>query len=150
MKLTISTPLAIVVEVEGVEHLRAEDSTGAFGILPRHADFLTVLPASVVTWRDARGSEHHAAVRDGVLEVRDGITIAVAAREAVAGDDLLWLESEVLTRFRQQITEEHVARVDAERLYLAAIRQIFKVVRPGLVPPMLYPGFAGKSERLEE
>ena len=35
-----------------MSHLRAEDDTGAFGILPGHADFLTVLAVSVVTWRD--------------------------------------------------------------------------------------------------
>ena len=60
MKLTVTTPLAIVVEADDVAHLRAEDETGAFGILPGHADFLTALAVSVVSWRDERGAEHHA------------------------------------------------------------------------------------------
>ena len=102
MKLTISTPLAIVVDTEDVTHLRAEDDTGAFGILPRHADFLTVLAMSVMSWRDAQDIEHHVAVRGGLLEVRNGDTIAVATREAVPGDDLFQLETEVLARFRRQ------------------------------------------------
>ena len=59
MKLTVTTPLAIVLDVEDVAHLRAEDETGAFGILPAHADFLTALAVSVVTWRDAKGVERH-------------------------------------------------------------------------------------------
>ena len=50
MRLTITTPLAIVVEADDVAHLRAEDETGAFGILPGHADFLTALAVSVASW----------------------------------------------------------------------------------------------------
>lgn len=146
MKLTISTPLAVVVEAEDVMHLRAEDETGAFGVLPNHADFLTVLAMSVMSWRDLRDAEHHVAVRGGLLEVRNGDTIAVATREAVPGDDLVQLETEVLARFRRQIEEEHTARTDAQRLYLAAVRQIFHVLRPELshLPPR--SGLAGQPE----
>ena len=58
MKLNVSTPLAIVVDVDDLAYLRAEDETGAFGILPGHADFLTALAVSVLTWRDRTGIEH--------------------------------------------------------------------------------------------
>ncbi len=78
MKLTVTTPLAIVVDADDVAHLRAEDATGAFGILTGHADFLTALTVSVATWRDGAGKEHHVAVRGGMLEVLGGDTIAVA------------------------------------------------------------------------
>ena len=124
MRLTVTTPLAIVVEADDVVHLRAEDETGAFGILPGHADFLTALTVSVASWRDDRGAEHQLAVRGGMLEVRGGDTIAIATPEAVPDDDLHRLESEVLARFRRRLAEEQAARTDAQRLYLAAIRQI--------------------------
>lgn len=130
MRLTVSTPLAIVVETGDVAHLRAEDATGAFGILPGHADFLTALAVSVVTWRDARGAEHHLAVREGMLRVRAGEEISVATREAVASDDLARLETDVLTRFRRNIADERAARMDAQRLYLAAMRRILTAIRP--------------------
>ena len=129
MRLTVTTPLAIVIEASDVVHLRAEDDTGAFGILPGHADFLTALAVSVASWRDDRGAEHYVAVRGGMLEVRDGDTIAIATPEAVAGDDLHRLESEVLAKFRRQLGEEQSARTDAQRLYLAAIRQIVRFLR---------------------
>src|SRR6516225_5208183 len=129
MRLSVATPLAIVIEVGDVAHLRAEDDTGAFGILPGHADFLTALAVSVASWRDDRGAEHYVAVRGGMLEVRDGDTIAIATPEAVAGDDLHRLESEVLAKFRRQLVEEQSARTDAQRLYLAAIRQIARFLR---------------------
>jgi len=50
MRLRIITPLFVVVDEDGVLALRAEDATGSFGILPRHADFLTRLAISVVSW----------------------------------------------------------------------------------------------------
>jgi F-type H+-transporting ATPase subunit epsilon len=131
MRLTVTTPLAIIVDVEDAIHLRAEDETGAFGILSGHADFLTALAISVVTWRDAKEAVHYVAVHGGMLEVRGGKTIAIATREAVPSDDLHELETEVLTRFRRQVAEEQAARKDAQRLYLAAIRQICHFLRPG-------------------
>lgn len=131
MKLSIATPLAIVVEVDHVAHLRAEDDSGAFGILPGHADFLTALSLSVATWRDDSGHEHHVAVRGGTLEVRGGDTIRIATREAVADDDLGRLETEVLASFRRRTEEDASARLDAQRLYLAAIRQICRFLNPG-------------------
>ena len=129
MRLTVTTPLAIVVEAGDVVYLCAEDDTGAFGILPGHADFLTALAASVASWRDDRGAEHHVAVRGGMLEVSDGDAIAIATPEAVPGDDLHRLESEVLAKFRRQLDEEQAVRTDAQRLYLAAIRQIARFLR---------------------
>ena len=136
MRLSVATPLAILIEVGNVAHLRAEDDTGAFGILPGHADFLTALAVSVVTWRDVSGIEHHVAVRGGMLEVRDGDTIAIATPEAVVGDDLQRLETEVIARFRRQLVEEQAARTDARRLYLAAIRQIARFLRAERGPTM--------------
>ena len=134
MRLTVATPLAVVIDVCDVMHLRAEDETGAFGILPSHANFLTALAVSVASWRDKSGREHHIAVRGGMLEVRDGNAIAIATSEAVPGEDLHLLEAEVLARFRRQLIEEQAARSDAQRLYLAAIRQIVRFLRAEAAP----------------
>lgn len=134
MKLTVTTPLAIVVDTEDVRHLRAEDGTGAFGILPGHADFLTALAVSVASWRDGQGVEHHVAVRGGMLEVSNGNAIVIASPEAVRSDDLRRLETEVLARFLRQLAEERAARTDAQRLYLAAIRQIVRLLRVKRAP----------------
>jgi len=77
--------------------------------------------------------------------VHGGDAIAIATPEAVAGDDLHRLESEVLARFRRQVVEEQAARTDAERLYLAAIRQIARFLHAERAPanpvaPMLASG----------
>ena len=130
MKLTVTTPLAIITEADDVVHVRAEDDTGAFGILHGHADFLTALAISVVSWRNGGGAEHHIAVRGGMLAVSAGNMITIATREAVADDDLHRLETEVLASFQRRNEEEVAARTDAQRLYLAAIRQIYRFLRP--------------------
>lgn len=143
MKLTVTTPLAIILETDGVAHVRAEDDSGVFGILSGHAAFLTALSVSVVSWRDAAGTDHHVAVRGGMLTVRNGETITIATREAVADDDLRHLQSEVLGAFARRDEEEHTAHLDAQRLYLAAVRQIYhflRLKRSGGMPRLLSPG----------
>jgi len=149
MRLTVTTPLAIVIDTEDVAHLRAEDDTGLFGILPGHADFLTSLALSIASWRDERGVEHYLAVRGGMLEVRGGGHITIAAPEAVPGADLRRLERDVLADFRRRLDEEKAARTDAQRLYLAAIRQICRFLRPER-EPILPAGFgAGTGDGIE-
>jgi len=67
LRLTLSTPASILVDAEAIVSLRAEDESGSFGILPGHADFLTVLTPSVLRWRDAENVERFCAVEEGVL-----------------------------------------------------------------------------------
>jgi F-type H+-transporting ATPase subunit epsilon len=133
-------PTALVVELDDVVHVRAEDASGAFGILRRHADFLTVLQTSVVSWRRVNGAEGHCAVRGGVLTVRGGERIAIATREGVLGDDLAHLEAGVLQAFRHKTAEEQSARAVSARLQLAAMRRIISYLRPernvGKRPPL--------------
>lgn len=110
--------------------LRAEDATGSFGILPRHADFLTSLTISVVSWESGNGARHYCAVRRGVLSVAGGREITIATREAVPGDDLATLDEAVLSRFRSAIDAERSEHVESTRLHLNAIRQIMRRLRP--------------------
>jgi len=129
MRLRIITPLAVVVDEDGVLALRAEDASGGFGILPRHADFLTSLIISVVRWRSRDGTRRYCAVRHGMLSVRGGQEIAIATREAVAGDDLVSLDQTVLARFRADAETERAERTEGRRLELNAIRQIMRHLR---------------------
>jgi F-type H+-transporting ATPase subunit epsilon len=131
MRLLVTTPLSVVLDAADVRHVRAEDETGAFGILPGHADFITVLAVSVITWRNHDGEEHHVAVRGGVLTVRDGDLVEVATREAVGEETLRRLGRAVLERFREAMQAEEESRVSATRLHLAAIRQLQRYLESG-------------------
>jgi len=130
MNLSITTPLAVVVDEQGVTALRAEDPSGSFGILPGHADFLTSLVISVLSWRRADGRQLFCAVRRGVLSVSNGKDVALATREAIPGDDLDHLERVVLAQFRGALEAERVARTESLRLQMKAIRQIVRYLRP--------------------
>jgi len=130
MKLVVTTPTALALDEESVRHIRAEDQSGAFGIQPGHADFLTTLVICVVRWRDGRGDEHYIAVRGGVLRVREGQLVVIATRQAVVNDDLGHLLSEVLAAMRNNLETERSARSGALRLEHAAIRQIYRYLRP--------------------
>ena len=55
LHLTLTTPMALLVDDASVASLRAEDESGAFGILPGHTGLLTKLGYSVVSWKDADG-----------------------------------------------------------------------------------------------
>jgi F-type H+-transporting ATPase subunit epsilon len=130
LRLRIVTPLSVVIDEDGVLAVRAEDATGSFGILPRHADFLTSLAISVVSWESGNGTRRYCAVRRGILSVTDGHDVAIATREAVPGDDLASLDETVLARFRADIETERTEHVESTRLQLNAIRQIMRHLRP--------------------
>jgi F-type H+-transporting ATPase subunit epsilon len=130
MRLRIVTPLSVVIDEDGVLALHADDATGSFGILSGHADFLTSLAISVVSWESSNGIRHYCAVRRGVLSVASGQDIAIATREAVPGDNPVTLDETVLARFRADIETERTEHVESTRLQLNAIRQIMGHLRP--------------------
>lgn len=129
MRLRIITPLAVVVD-EDADSLRAEDATGAFGILPGHAPFLTALAISIVSWRIA-GDERFCALRGGVMTVGDGSAVDIATREAVVGHDLATLAADVLARFRADADDERTEHAETMRLQFNAIRHMVSRLKPG-------------------
>lgn len=140
MRLVVSTPTSVVEEVQDLVRLRAEDESGAFGILPGHADLVTVLPVSVVTWA-GDGREGVVLVRGGVLRVTGGNLVEIAARGAWREDELETLSAAALADLQLADETEDETRTSDSRLHLAAMRQIERVLRSGReatgVPPRL-------------
>jgi len=134
MKLVITTPFAVAIEENDVAALQAEDGTGRFGILPDHADLLAALVPSVISWQRGDGVMRYCAVHGGILTMADGNAISVSSRDAVPGDDLETLETEVVARFTRRRSEEETARIATERMILAALRQIIAFIRPDRAP----------------
>lgn len=130
MHLLITEPAHVVADHADIVSVRAEDASGWFGVMPGHADLITVLSPSVVLWRHADGREGCCAVRGGVFSVSHGHEVAIATRQAQPGDNLAALEHAVRERFRAEQDEERRARVAATKLHAAAIRQIIRTLRP--------------------
>lgn len=129
MRLVVTTPMAILVDVADVRLVTAEDSTGLFGIEPGFTEFLTVLTVSVLSYQDAAKVERYVAVRGGVLRVRGGSLVEVATSDGLAGDDLDTLAKAVIERYRAEADAEAKARKRADKLHVLAIRGIYRIVR---------------------
>jgi F-type H+-transporting ATPase subunit epsilon len=134
LHLTVTTPAQILVDTGDVAAVRAEDETGSFGILPGHADLLTVLVPSVVRWRTTDGAARFCAVHEGVFTVTAGRNVAVACREGVLGDSLEDLEAKVRSVRAQQLEADRKARVELVRLHALAVRQLVRYLRPNPAP----------------
>lgn len=128
--LRVTTPLAVTVDAAGVASIRTEDASGGFGIRPGHADFLTVLDASVLRWRGADQAWHYCALRGGILRVSDGAKVEIACREAVTGDDLASLEALVKKKSADQSDAARRARAEQTRLHTSAIRGLMQRLGP--------------------
>ncbi len=128
MRLVVTTPTALVEDAGTIRHIRAEDATGSFGILPGHADFVTVLPVSIVNWRSGDGREGFVLVRGGVLAVSDGKLVEIAARGAIRENELGQLSETMLEEFRRSDETQEESRRSETRLHLAMIRQIERVL----------------------
>lgn len=127
MRLRVTTPVAVIEDAGDIRHIRAEDDTGAFGILPGHADFVTTLPTSVVSWRNAAGREHFVVVNGGALMVRSGM-VEIATREAIRETELDRLDRKVLDQLRLARDSEDEQRSAVTRLHLATMRQIQRML----------------------
>ena len=134
LHLTVTTPAQILVESGDVVAVRAEDQSGSFGILPGHADLLTVLVPSVLRWRTADGAARFCAVRGGVFTVASGRDVAIACREGVVGDSLEDLQAKVRNVRAQELEADRKARVEQVRLHALAVRQLVRYLRPNPAP----------------
>lgn len=149
MRLVVSTPTAIIADVDHLRHIRAEDETGAFSIMKGHADFLTVLPISVVTWDCGDAAEGFVLVRGGILTVHDGMLVEIAARGAFSREGLASLGRDAIRELERADEMEDISRTSDTRLHLATMRQIERVLaarRDGGSPlPSLQPA-GGEGE----
>ncbi len=126
LRLTIVTPAAILIDADDVRSLRAEDESGAFGVLPGHADLLTVLPPSVVRWTLTGRPTRYCALSGGVLTVTGGDRVAIACRRATISDDLETLDADVAAERAAEIDADRRAKVEQTQLHARAVRQLMR------------------------
>ena len=77
LSLVITTPLAVIKQVDGVTSFRASDDSGSFGVMPGHADLLSVLRDCVTRWKTGKGEWSYCALHGGVMTVENGDTIKI-------------------------------------------------------------------------
>jgi F-type H+-transporting ATPase subunit epsilon len=131
LKLTVTTPLQIILQADDVTSLRAEDASGDFGIRPGHTDFLTVIDAGVMRWRTAEGPWRYCALRGGIFSVTGGQDVRVACREAIVSDDLASLRPRVAAARKEALDESRRARAQGVKLYAHAVRRLMNELAAG-------------------
>jgi F-type H+-transporting ATPase subunit epsilon len=129
VRLTIATPAAVLVDVDGVRSVRAEDESGAFGVLPGHADLVTALPPSVLRWTRDGEPMRYCALGGGVLTISGGNRVAVACRRGVLGDDLDRLEAAVASEHAAERDASRRAKVEQTQPHARALRQLMRYLR---------------------
>ena len=146
LHLTIATPAVILVDSDDVAAVRAEDASGSFGILPSHADLLTMLTPSVVRWHTATGHSGFCAVKGGVLTVSQGRRVAIACREGIVDDSLQTLEERVRAVRAEEAEADRRARVAQALLHMRAVRQLVRYLRPGQAADVHVPNNTDNDE----
>lgn len=124
-RLRVILPGDILVDEE-IVRLVAEAEDGSFGMLPRHADFVTSLPPGVVEFTCKDGRERFVGLDEAVLVKRED-DILLSARDAVVGDDLAALRALVENRFRHLGEAERAARGALARLEVGIARRFLEL-----------------------
>jgi len=129
MQLKVLLPTEVLVAAPAVKVV-AEAVNGAFGLLPRHVDFVTALAAGILTYVTPDGEEVHLAVNQGTL-VKCGREVMVSTHAAVRGPDLEALRSVVSEEFAQMDEHERRARSALTRLEAGALRRFMELEEHG-------------------
>jgi F-type H+-transporting ATPase subunit epsilon len=121
MRLKVFIPTDILLDTEVVKVI-ARAPNGAFGILPRHIDFVTALVPGVLSYVDAAGQERHVGTDEGIL-IKRSREVLVSTRNAVCGDDLAALRLVVRRDIVELDEHERAARSALARLEAGVIRR---------------------------
>lgn len=109
--------------------LYGEAENGAFGILPKHADFVTSLLPSVLIVTEADGNERFFGLEQGLL-VKQAAQVDIVARRGLEGNDLLHLAEQMQLAFDAADEEERDARTALAKLELGMAKQFRELKRP--------------------
>ncbi len=129
MRLKIVTPSEIVVDVDA-RRIVAAAPNGAFGVLPRHADYVSQLKPGVLTYETAAGVERYVGVYGGTL-VKCGDEVLISARDAVESDQLDRLQARIRKSVDAFEEQERHARAALARLEAGIVRRFIDLEQAG-------------------
>lgn len=126
MTLRVLTPTSVLLARE-VSTVIAEGAEGAFGLKPRHVDYVAALVPGLLYFEEEEGGEgRYAAVDRGIL-VKRGDEVLVSVRDAAYGAELEELVRTVHTRFLQLDDQERDVRTALARLESDFVRRFLEL-----------------------
>ncbi len=127
MRLRVLLPEQILLDTE-VRKITAEAENGSFGLLPRHADFVTALVPGILTFTSADGQEEFLAVDEGIL-VKNDADVRVSTRNAVLGGELGELKRLIEERFKRLDEFEKKSRDALYKMEADLVRRFMEIGR---------------------
>lgn len=121
MRLRVLLPTQVLLDRE-VNKLTAEAEDGAFGMLPRHIDFVTMLAPGILAYTLSEGPEEFMAIDEGVL-VKCGPDVSISTRRAVRSPQLDTLREAVREEFRAQDDREKATKSALAKLQADFVRR---------------------------
>lgn len=122
MILRVLLPHRVLLERE-VRKVCAEGPEGAFGILPRHQDYATILVPGLLSYETHGGEEAFVAHAEGIL-VKHGSEVLVSTRNAAAGSELGSLGGRLASHFEQLDETERRTRAALAQLEVDLARRL--------------------------
>ncbi len=104
---------------------------GAFGLLPKHTDFVSALVPSILVLTNEQDKELFFAVDEGLL-VKIDFQVDITIRRGLQGDDLASLNEQLTTTFMAVDEDERVARSALSRLEAGIVRRFADLRKPTL------------------
>ncbi len=98
MQLKILLPVGVFAEKKDVLRIVAETHNGSFGLLPNRLDCVAALAPGILTYETKGDGTRYLAIDEGVL-VKEGASVLVSVRRAIAGTDLNQLHEAVKREF---------------------------------------------------
>ncbi len=114
MKLKVTSPIGIVLRTE-IQKIDFEAMDGYFTILPRHVDFVTALPASIVTYQTTDGQTRYMACNRGLF-IKKGGDVFLSVHKAVLSENLADLSQTIEVEFKQDDEERKEVNTAMARL----------------------------------
>jgi F-type H+-transporting ATPase subunit epsilon len=127
MRLRIALPTGLLYNGE-IRKVSAEAVNGAFMMLPRHIDFVTVLVPCILFFETAeeKSEEIFFAVDKSIL-VKRGPDVLVSTRNAVRSKDLASLRNTVHEHFEVLDEQERRARSALARMEADFVRRFLEL-----------------------
>ena len=125
MRLKIVLPTHVLLDVE-VKKIVAEAGNGAFGVLPRHIDFVAALRPGLLSFLDGQEHEQFIGHDEGIF-VKQGRQVLVSVRRAVRGESLATLRELVRSEMMALHGQEQKARTALARLEAGIVRQFIEL-----------------------
>lgn len=126
MRLRVFLPTHVLVD-QAVVRVVADAENGAFGILPRHVDFVTALQPSILLFEPAADGGERFVGHDVGIFVKRGTEVMVSTRNAVLGDNLPKLRSMLERELLVLDQHEQAARSALARLEAAVVRRFMEL-----------------------